>query len=516
MSANSGFLICLLAVAGVQCVADRSRPAADASTVTVLYGEDEWTLSPAASVFAQFLVFLPLVTYAGEGGESRPRLAERWEHSPDGRTWRFYLRKDVRWHDGTPVTAHDVKFTMDLWSHPVVHAEVGCPLESVTVLDDHTLEVVGREPGRCLLWGWPVFYPKHLLGGLDPEEFNRWEFWTHPVGNGPYRYVRHVPKIMMELEANPDYYRGKPRIERVILKFGGGSPVVELLSGNVDAAAIGLDDVLKLAEDPRFEVYHAPSPRRVQVYWNHRSELFRDPGVRRALTLAMDRRELHRALALPDNLPLTDGVYTIRQFRERRLPEPLPYDPDAAAELLTQAGWRVRGPDAARQRDGSRFRFTLIVPSDVPSEPMLLRAAILLQEQLSRVGIRMEVQRLENLVVRERLRAGEYEAAIHWTGSSVGAHAGFLGEGSATGYANPTVEELLEKAVASVELEERDRIFQELTEIVAADLPVTFLFPEVQSWAVHRRIRGLESPFRVDPIFYMEELWLEDEAYESR
>ena len=67
-----------------------------------------------------------------------------------------------------------------------------------------------------------------------------------------------------------------------------------------------------------------------------------------------------------------------------------------------------------------------------------------------------------------------------------------------------------------MELEERDRIFQELTEIVAADLPVTFLFPEVQSWAVHRRIRGLESPFRADPIFYMEELWLEDEAYESR
>lgn len=478
--------------------------------MTLLYGDDEWTLSPAASVFAQFLVFLPLVTYAGEGGESRPALAERWEHSPDGRTWRFYLRRDVRWHDGRPVTAHDVKFTMDLWSHPVVHAEVGRPLESVTVIDDHTVEVVAREPGRFLLWGWPVFYPKHLLEGLDPEKFNRWEFWTRPVGNGPYRYVRHVPKMMMELEANPDYYRGKPRIDRVILKFERGNPVVELLSGGVDAAPIALGDIPKLAEDPRFRVYHALSPRRVQLYWNQRSELFRDPRVRRALTLAMDRRGLHGALGLPEDLPFTDGVYTPRQFRERRLPEPLPHDPEAAAELLAQAGWRVRGSEGVRARGGRELRFTMIVPGGVPSGRMLLRAAIFLQDQLSRAGIRTEVRPLENLVLRERLRAGEYEAGIHWTGSSPKAHAAFLGEGSATGYANSTVEALLDSALAAVELDERDRIFRALAKIVEADMPVTFLYPEVQSWAVHRRIRGLETPFRADPIFYMEELWLED------
>ncbi|MHC4489773.1 MAG: ABC transporter substrate-binding protein, partial [Planctomycetota bacterium] len=103
---------------------------------------------------------------------------------------------------------------------------------------------------------WDVYYPKHLLENLDPKEFTSWKFWTEPVGNGPYRYVRHVPRTMIELEANPDYYRGKPKIERLVLKFGG-YPLTELMSGNVDCIDISSLEAIKLADDPRFRVYQA-------------------------------------------------------------------------------------------------------------------------------------------------------------------------------------------------------------------------------------------------------------------
>ena len=86
----------------------------------------------------------------------------------------------------------------------------------MTVLDDSTYTITYH---KGVLAGSPfnyytVFYPRHLLEGLDPTEFSNWDFWTHPVGNGPYRYVRHIPKTMIEFEANPDYFLGQPKIER--------------------------------------------------------------------------------------------------------------------------------------------------------------------------------------------------------------------------------------------------------------------------------------------------------------
>jgi peptide/nickel transport system substrate-binding protein len=166
-------------------------------------------------------------------------LAERWEHSPDYREWIVHLRRNIRWHDGAPVTAHDIKFTIDLWKHPDVLYYAGAPYESVTVLDNHTVRLVYNGPGAhhsALLGGWDVFYPKHLLEDLDPKEFTSWKFWTEPVGNGPYRYVRHVPRTMIELEANPDHYKGKPKIERLVI-VGGDQQEIRF-SGTIEIRSL--------------------------------------------------------------------------------------------------------------------------------------------------------------------------------------------------------------------------------------------------------------------------------------
>ncbi|MFQ5691131.1 MAG: ABC transporter substrate-binding protein, partial [Gemmatimonadota bacterium] len=164
---------------------------------------------------------------------------------------------------------------------------------------------------------WNVYWPKHLLEGLDPEEFFSWEFWTHPVGDGPYRYVRHVPKTMVELEANPDYFRGKPKIDRLVFKFGGGSGLTELLSGNVEVMDLKRSEIPKLAADPRFAVYYQlePSvPWLTAIFWNQRHPPFFSSEIRRALTLAIDRRELLRMLHMPEELPIVDVPFSGRQY----------------------------------------------------------------------------------------------------------------------------------------------------------------------------------------------------------
>jgi peptide/nickel transport system substrate-binding protein len=190
------------------------------------------------------------------------RLAERWEHSADFRTWTIRLRDNIRWHDGRTVTAHDMKFTLDLLQHPDV-LQFAAGSYTAEVLDPNTYTInYHRQDSRYEGGGLDddlVCWPKHLLDKLDPKDINTWDFWSNPVGCGPYRHVHTVPHTMMEFEANPNYFRGQPRIERVVLKFAGSNPgsvTPELLSNNLDAAAATVGPaVVSAKRNRRLHVY---------------------------------------------------------------------------------------------------------------------------------------------------------------------------------------------------------------------------------------------------------------------
>ena len=244
-----------LAIAGCDGAAVDERRS---STLTVHVPDaNEWLFGPAQSDEPIFLIFLP-ITQVSRDGEVEGRLLQDWQHSEDYRHWTVHLRTDVRWHDGVPVTAHDVAFTVDLLRHPDV-ARLAPDAFTITVVDDstYTVEILtSDERGMVTPMHAPTLtgipFPKHLLEHLDPGEFFEWEFWLRPVGNGPYRYVRHTPETMVELEANPDFYLGPPSISRVVLKFSGQNRLVELLSGNVDVALyMEWADLLKLQGNTR-------------------------------------------------------------------------------------------------------------------------------------------------------------------------------------------------------------------------------------------------------------------------
>ncbi len=510
--------ICLFAFVILHCGGGKEKGLLDASTVTVLYDGDEWLLGPTGAGSPKYLIFLVLATEEwraeNDKWEMEGRLAERWEHSQDYRTWTFYLRRDVRWHDGVPVTAHDVKFSLELFAHPAVLNPVNdlwLDMESVTVLDDFTFTITYTRPSNTLDAEDAVFYPKHLLENLDPKEFYRWDFWTHPIGNGPFRYVRHVPKTMMELEANPDFYKGKPKIERVVFKFGGGAPLTELLSGNVDVVMeINPADIPKLVGDGRFRVYQVshPSFPHPTIYWNHRHPLFRDLIVRRALTLAINRRELVQVRNFLENTPIFDVIFTINQFRRGELPEPLPFDPEWAKQLFEAAGWRDQDGDGVRERDGEEAKFTGIALAEEMVQP-----AIYVQEQLRRVGIRMEVLSLASGALQARLRAGEFDAVFDrfrpWPRSIL--YEKWFGPGSPIGYTNSQIVKLVQDAAFTVDSEAMDQIYRELMTIFREELPMTFLHMGVRTHVAHRRLRGLESSPWPNPVGGMEDLWLEED-----
>lgn len=502
----------LLGLAASGC-GDRTRTDDLAtSTLTVhVPAADEWLFGPAQADEPIFLVFLP-IAHVGPDGELEGRLVERWEHSDDYRRWTVHLRTDVRWHDGVPVTAHDVAFTADLLMHPDV-ARVPAGAFALTVVDDstYTVEIHTRdERGAVTPTRAPTFvgipFPKHLLEHLDPGEFFEWDFWLAPVGNGPYRYVRHIPNTMVELEANPDFYLGEPAIERVVLKFSGQNQLTELLAGNVDVALyVEWLDLLKLADDERFRSYWSKDTWVFMgILWNVRSGPLADPRVRRALTMAIDRPGLYRALNLPAEAAPIEAVFTERQYWRDEVPEPVPYGPAAARDLLAQAGWTTRG-DGGLERDGERLAFTTIVDME---DEIVETAAIYVQDQLRDLGVEMRLDPMDPGVLRQRATAGDFDAILGEVLTAPTWLDRQFGSASFLGYRNARVAELIARAGTSLNLDETDAIYAELGTILGTDLPMTALFPDYEMHVVHRRVRGLSSPWRSVPLRHMEELSL--------
>ncbi|MHC4656433.1 MAG: ABC transporter substrate-binding protein [Planctomycetota bacterium] len=237
--------------------------------------------------------------------------------------------------------------------------------------------------------------------------------------------------------------------------------------------------------------------------------------VRRALTLAINRRELHRVLNFSDDFFITDGIYTENQARFGEIPESLPYDPERAKRLFEEAGWHDRNANRIRDKDGREFHFTVIVEDGIHKQ-----AAVYIQDQLRRVGIRMEIQNFHRSVIMQRFRDGKFDAAIVTTYNGGGHHRIYFGKFDKdvySGYDNPRVAELISKGNAPMEADERDRIYRELSPIFTADMPVTFLFPHAVTLVAHRRIKGLTHPEYggiVHPIYWIEYLWIEKESGE--
>jgi peptide/nickel transport system substrate-binding protein len=494
----------LIISSGIGCSRDDRARSDDSTIIVGTYGDETIFLHDNWGMEAAYLMFLPLVESMYGYQDPQPVLAERWEHSEDYTEWIFYLRKDIKWHDGVPVTAHDIKFTFDL------RKKLNLGVAAVEILDDHALRV--KYPGPIDgLATHEVYYPKHLLEGLDPGEFYDWEFWTHPVGNGPYRYARHVPKIMVELEANPDHYRGKPKIQSVVLRFVENY-LTELLSGNIDAAGeLNSLDLLAIKKDPRFRTYHGWGNTTHTIYWNHDFFLFQSPEIRRALTLAIDRHELADVLNYPEGVPIKDTITTIRQFLRGLYPEPLPYDPDQASEILKRHGWEDTDGNGIRDWEGKEFRFTAHISSSLPGAE---ECAIYVQNQFRKIGVRMEIQALDFTLLKKRIHSGDFEAIFFLIDGSLNqpnfGDARLFGKKSPLGYSNPEMIRLLEDAQLEFDPDKLDIIYEKIMPIFMEDMPMTMLLPRIYSSVAHKTIKGLSS-IMVDPIWSMEHLWIEEE-----
>ena len=516
-------LVMLLGVSG--CQADRSNrslPMEDGvRTVRVLYAEaNERIFSPAWDDTPKFLIFQPLVTYeVSSCSDIVGGLAARWDPGPDWKTWTIELRSDVRWHDGVPVTSADVAFTVALWKHPDVLFYGAGPVDSIEIIDSLRFRIHLDKPSDWPLNGWTVVYPSHLLQDLDPAEFYEWEFWSRPVGNGPFRYVRHVPETMVELEANPDYYLGRPSIDRVRIQFKvggqGQTGVMELLAGNVDMVS-GLSPIQAgmLDKQPRLNSYYVYQAGSVWLIWNFTDVRFSDLRVRQALAHATDRAELQRVLGFPNGVPVTDGVFFMCDPQNIQVPEPYAYDPERAQILFAEAGWRDSDGDGVLDRDGEPFAFTLLLHRDA------VMAAVFVQDQLRRIGIDMKLQTLDWSVVAARFEAGDFESIIV---PSVTPERTVVEMDSPLGLLDHELGQALAAASTEPDLNRKLQLWEIAGELYRDLAPALFLHSRMTVLMADERLMGIGEPgtivLRMSWRYAfggLEHLWVGDEGRVQR
>jgi len=374
---------------------------------------------------------------------------------------------------------------------------------SVTVHDDSTFTVTFDSYRDDKIWiGREVFLPKHLLEDLDPADFNDWEFWDHPVGNGPYRFVRMVSGQLIEVESNPEYFGGEPAIERVFIRVMGAARA-ELRAGEADVMTeVGSETAALYQEDPRYRTYAWTGFRLPLLLLNHRHEALGDIGVRRAIDMAIDRKELAGAQWIPPDFPLWDVNASVGQVVRGELPPLRPYDPEGARALLSDQGWEDTDGDGIRERNGRALRFSLLGSQTV---------AVVIQAQLRRVGVAVDLTSMARGVARNRVRDGDFEASLNGgpRGSEV---PGLLSRVpvQTVGYHNPSLA-ALESALDSTFLDEaRDELYRRAWPIYRDDLPAIPLPRPGMFTIANRRIKGVEGRDGVALLLHMEELWIEE------
>jgi peptide/nickel transport system substrate-binding protein len=362
----------------------------------------------------KYALFTPLVQYDAELGV-RPWLAESWDLEGDTAVV-FHLRNDVKWHDGQPVTAEDVKYTFDVSKDSTSASNTGAVflgnVASATVVDPQTIRFSFTKPHPQALedfWWAPM--PKHLLQNVSPADMRNAEYNRNPVGSGPYKFVEWQPNQRLVLESNPDFPEalgGPGAAQRIVFRVipEPATLLTEMMTGGVHVNIdLEPDQVREIEGNDQFRVHAFPGRTVYFIGWNNTRAPFDSPEVRRAMTLAIDRQEIIDALVSGYGDPAVSPVPPYSPVFPDGV-QALPHDPAQARQILESAGWRDSDGDGILDRNGQPFRFTLST-SDRPRNRAIVEA---IQSQLREVGVDAQIETLEFQTLLAQHRSRDFDA----------------------------------------------------------------------------------------------------------
>jgi peptide/nickel transport system substrate-binding protein len=442
----------------------------------------------------------------------RRQLADSWTWSSDSLSLTFHINPRARWHDGINVTAKDVRFTYQLNNSPAVASRYLSSLaniDSVTVGDSLTATFWfhRRVPTQFLdAAAQLLILPAHQLERI-PLDRLRQVVPPAPIGSGRFRFRRLDKDGSVEIVTDTGNYRGRAKLDRVIWSpITDFTTAVARVSGGEADLFDGLrpENVKPLQTRPNLRTIILPGMGYGFLRFNLRdpgnrarhNPLFGDLDLRRAIAMSIDRNALVRSVF--DTFAVVPVGPTVRAFpsTDPRLAQ-IPFDSAHASRLLDSLGW-IRSGSGVRAKNGKELAFTIIVTSQNLNR---VRMSVLVQEQLRRMGMQVNVDRMESSAQTAREERGDFDAAIDaWTmpsspdatrdaWSSTGIGKNGVNYGS---YSNPRFDSLLENALASDPARARDK-FSAAYAVINDDAPAVWLYEPRKILGIHRRIRTAQT-----------------------
>lgn len=501
-------LLALAAAALPGCEAE--RPVRTGGTAVIVYAGSPRTANPLAAADAyslemsRSLLLLPLLDYAPDL-TLEPRLAESWTSEGDTAVV-FHLRRDVPWSDGTPTTAYDVAFTIDRAMDPATGYPNRAQLEhvlGVVVVDSYTVRVrfapvrEAIEPIALL----PIL-PRHALDTVPADRLHSAPFNLRPVTNGPFRVETASPGDRWVFAANPEFpaaLGGRPHLDRLVWRAipESTAQIAELRAGDADmVVGVRHEALAGIVETGALRALERPTLSYVTVAWNGRRPPLDDPRVRRALTLALDRRAMVDALRGGRGL-LAAGPVPPGHWAYDPAVDPLPHDPDAARSLLADAGYG--GP---LNGGGQPLRLTLLLPAGSDFNRDL---AQVIQADLARAGVRLELRALEFATLVQTITGPDrsFDAVLLSLDADPRLDLRSLFHSDAmanpfqlAGYSNLAVDSVLDAIERQLDRDAARPLWTRAQMLVAADQPWTFLYHVTDLILVRSRLHGVEADLR--------------------
>ncbi|MGH7653960.1 MAG: peptide ABC transporter substrate-binding protein [Gemmatimonadaceae bacterium] len=437
-----------------------------------------------------------------------PRLAQRWEWSPDSTRVTFHINPRARWEDGRPVTARDVKFTYDVYADSTVGARerqgLKAAVDSITIADSVTCTAWfrGRAPERFdVLVSTLVPLPEHLLAGIRRDSLPTSAFAMKPIGDGPYKLGTWDQQVRLELVSSPTYYE-RPSVNRVVWTFSpdAATRFKQLVAGESDFLEnLSVDEAAAAAKQPDLRVVTLGSYGYNFLQFNlrdgpgpHPHPLFGDRALRRALTMALDRQLLVHSVFGPLGR-VGIGPFVRAQWAADTTVAQLAFDRAGAARLLDSLGWRT-GADGVRARNGRQLAFSLLVPT--VSAPRL-SLSVLIQEQLRLAGVKVTVEKVDINEMIDRMKKREFDAVmggfnstpspggVRQTWITAAVHGG-LNYGR---YENAAFDSQIDSAGAAGVVAAAKAHYRAASQIIVDDAPAIWLYEPPMLAGVNTRVR---------------------------
>jgi peptide/nickel transport system substrate-binding protein len=473
---------------------------ADPVSLNGVYAND------GASVAVLSYVFNPL-TLGGEnwGTEITGDLAESWEVSEDGLTWTFHLRPDVTWQDGAPLTAADVVYTYqtiqsaeeDIAPFRSRFMQNGEPIQ-FEATDDLTVVATLSEPNASFFTDISVpIVPKHILEtqNLRDGEFNR-----TPIGTGPFQVVEWNTGESIVLEANENYFRGRPCLDRIIFQIipEDQAQVNALLTGDIDFIDnVPGASVAQFENNPEFTLQVAELDSLFSMVFNLEREQFQDPAVRQALMIAIDRQGVIDTVLQGYGEVHNSHFDAVVPFYEQDKLGGYDYDPERAGQILDELGITDSDGDGIRDVDGEPWVVNIVTFTEGFRD--YSDYAQVVQAYWEDIGIDVELEQRDLATLVDQLYAntqGGKPYDVHTTGWSIfgpepNSYSNlYVTTDSGTNiasYNNERVNELFAAGRAETDFDARMAIYEEIEQILWEELPYIPIYRQTQPAVVSNR-----------------------------